>query len=276
MPSCTTPMFSKMPLTSTTPSPPCWQYTSKQQRGGDCSCASSTVGQQPHAECGGADHQHGVGAGSHGHEAGGHPHVGGNAPARSWPSPARTYGPHQQHREQLHHQKVGVRIHHAAHHQRACFRAHSRQIAHARHEVAQEEDKAHDPHHDGVASRQSAALTSNSAVMPYTTMCPDRADARHDAFTTSSACSSTRFAMRPAKSLSKNFQLADHVPMALPADRVVHARGSPRCSPPSSPRESQAATAISTRTTIASSSSRLAPAPPRADPAWSSTRPACR
>ncbi len=110
-------------------------------------------------------------------------------------------------REQLHRQDVGVAVDHAAHDERAHLRAQPREVAHARHEVAQEEHVA--------ANQRTSASRAASPPTPSAPArrgrrrdVPDGADARDHALAQRScAVCITRLAMRPAKSFWKNGQL---------------------------------------------------------------------
>ena len=120
----------------------------QRQRGRDRRRARLTGQPEPHAECGRADDQGGIHAGEGGHEAGGHTHVGGDALAVLDHRLTNVRVLVRRARKQLHRRKVGVRINHPSHDQRTRLRAQPRQVAHARHEVAQEEHKSDDPQDD--------------------------------------------------------------------------------------------------------------------------------
>ena len=76
----------------------------------------------------------------------------------------------------------------------------------------------------GAAKRQSAALTSSNAVMPYTTMYQTARMLETTLSRSEFEVFITRLAIRPAKSSGRISRLLpDHVPMALPPDQCCHA-----------------------------------------------------
>ena len=118
-----------------------------------------------------------------------------------------------------------VAVHHAAHHHAAQFAAVLGQVAHLRHEDAQEEHIAHEPQRRGNRQPPVGQAHEHQGTQAVDHDVPDRADAGHHALAHGVAGLHDAVGDAPGKVvLKKRPALAHHVPVALPADQAGHAR----------------------------------------------------
>ena len=128
-------------------------------------------------------------------------------------------------REQFHGEDVGIAVHDARHHQRAHFRTRLCQIAHARHEVAQEHDVARKPRERGQAQPPVRGHHQRQRADAVDRDVPDAAYRRHHAFAQGVGGLHHAIGQASGKIVVEERQvLADQVPMALPADETGGAR----------------------------------------------------
>ena len=130
--------------------------------------------------------------------------------------------------EEFHRREVGVRVDDAPHHLRARLGADPRQVAHPRHEAAQEGEVAGDPQRHRQRQPRVGGDEDQERRRAVDNDVPDGADAGDDAL-----AQRVRGVHHPVGDaagevvLEERPRLPDHVPVALPADQRRH-RGNHR------------------------------------------------